>query len=388
MLKRVIYLSLFVMATALAAAALPPYPVDYPLTGKVTGPTGVGLGGREIRLYRDQTKGMATTQTNPDGTFRLNVFDVWPDGIKVGDDYTVDSPVKDGAEGKPLTGKYITGYGYDALPGPLVLTVSAAPPAGPATPETGVVPLLEPAPTVKLYFGTRVYQPNIYWVKEKGDRPFIVSPDTNLKVEAAIELPYTLAKDIESYKIVVDEGTSTSRTVTLNASNIEKKSYAAGTTAAEDFITTMSLKYKFDEPLLEGKHDISVTVRSSGLRGNAATVAQLATIEVMGGPLRVIGIPITFPSPYSIIKDGTVSIQYELSANGNVTVYLTSPTGEIVKKWNCAAGTEGGSAGVNKLTWDGRSDQGYQAGNAIYLGSIISRDENRLLAKYKLTVVN
>ncbi|MGB9613460.1 MAG: hypothetical protein ACPL4K_04705, partial [Candidatus Margulisiibacteriota bacterium] len=127
---------------------------------------------------------------------------------------------------------------------------------------------------------------------------------------------------------------------------------------------------------------------SKGTIAQATSVTTTCAVTVLGGPLRVIGIPITFPSPFSITKHGKVTIQYELSKSGNITLYLVSPTGEIIKKWNFNAGEEGGSAGINKVTWDGRTDQGYLAGNAIYLGSIISRDDNRLLAKYKLTIVD
>jgi hypothetical protein len=314
------------------------------------------------------------------GNFLLNGFAFQKTFLKVGEKHYLATEQKEGKGAGP-TEVMITGSGYDR-----VADMAVVPGGGFVLGKVEVVN--EPPPTLRLTFGKRLYQPNIYWIPEKGDKPFVVSPDTELKVEASIDLPFTLAKDIESYQIVVDEGTSMARTVTLNAANVEKKTYASGTGADEGFITSMSLKYKFDEPLTEGKHGINVIVRSSGLRGTAAVSTQFATVEVMGGPLRVIGVPITFPSPYSIIKDGTVSIQYELSANGSITVYLNSPTGEILKKWNFEAGTEGGSAGVNKITWDGRSDQGYQAGNAIYLGSILSRDENRMLAKYKLTIVN
>jgi hypothetical protein len=108
----------------------------------------------------------------------------------------------------------------------------------------------------------------------------------------------------------------------------------------------------------------------------------------MGGPLRLIGTPLAYPSPFSISKHGTVSIQYELSQNANIDVYIVDANGSRLKKFACDAGTEGGTAGINKLTWDGRAAQGYLAGNAIYVCTIVSRSEGRLLGKLKLAVVD
>jgi hypothetical protein len=60
-----------------------------------------------------------------------------------------------------------------------------------------------------------------------------------------------------------------------------------------------------------------------------------------------------------------------------------------IKRVICQAGVgEGGHAGVNKVEWDGQTDQGYLAGNAIYVGTIISKDDNRLLGKVKMTLVD
>jgi hypothetical protein len=114
----------------------------------------------------------------------------------------------------------------------------------------------------------------------------------------------------------------------------------------------------------------------------------LATVEVMGGPLRMIGTPVVYPSPYSIKKDKIVTIQYGLSADANIDIYLVSVEGKRIKRFLPLAGEEGGSAGINKITWDGKTDQGFLAGNAIYVGTVVARDEGRLLGKFKLTVVN
>ena len=63
-----------------------------------------------------------------------------------------------------------------------------------------------------------------------------------------------------------------------------------------------------------------------------------------------------------------------------------SIAGEPVRRIHCPAGTEGGNAGANKVAWNGRNMIGEQVGNGVYAGTIVSREENKLLAKFKVTV--
>ena len=48
------------------------------------------------------------------------------------------------------------------------------------------------------------------------------------------------------------------------------------------------------------------------------------------------------------------------------------------------SGAEGGKAGRNKVSWDGRNDAGGQVGNGVYVGTIVSG--GKLLAKFKLAI--
>ena len=167
------------------------------------------------------------------------------------------------------------------------------------------------------------------------------------------------------------------------------KAFAAGEMKA------FTLEYQFDDvdKLDTGEHNIVISASSSGSQGTAGTKTLNATVEVMGGPLRLVGTPITYPSPFSIKAQGTVTIQYGLSKDAQIEIYIVGVGGQRIKRfpdttYSMAPGTEGGSAGINKISWNGKTDQGYLAGNGIYVGTIVARDENRLLGKFKLTVVN
>ena len=250
-------------------------------------------------------------------------------------------------------------------------------------PESGdATPVEEPNPEFEIWFGNRLYQQALV---EKGDIP-VVAEKPAIRVEVSIDEPFSLASGIENYSITVDPGTANAKTLGLTTQHITQTVYIAG--SEDEAISSYSLQYSMEEDLSEGEHTFEFTAASEGTYGTASSVTSYATIEVMGGPLRIVGTPLAYPSPYSITKHGIVTIQYELSQDANIDIYLIDATGKRLKKLMYDSGTEGGAAGINKVTWNGRADQGYLAGNAIYVGTFIARDEGRLLAKLKLAIVD
>jgi hypothetical protein len=309
--------------------------------------------------------------------FNLNAFN-FPGAVPVAGSFYLaipnsnpDNP-KEGWGMNPVQ-VVISGYGFINV-GKLVLAKGA----GPMPPGT------EPAPQINLWVGNRLYQPAVY----TKDLPFVVEEQPLLSCKINIQEPYGLAADPSAYSIVIDPAT-TNKELPLSASNMTAKSFAAGEMRA----FTLEYQLQEEDKLADGEHLIEIIARSSGSQGDPGTSVLLATMEVMGGPVRLIGTPITYPSPYSIKKDKTVTIQYGLSKDANIEIYVVGVTGQRIKRYpdpaySMDAGTEGGSAGINKVTWDGKTDQGYYAGNGIYVGTINARDENRLLGKFKLTIVN
>ncbi|MBU0671490.1 MAG: hypothetical protein KJ732_00510 [Candidatus Margulisbacteria bacterium] len=372
MIKK-LFLSLilvFTLAVMSQATTIPPGPFTYWIVGTVNDVNSIMADSRTVVFYKDD----ATYNTNfstgviSGNQFMLNAPYIWPLGLEVGTTYKAAIIQGNDGYGADPVDVTISGVGYEEVNN-LVLAYGAGPGA----------PGAELPPQFQVWFGNRLYQPAIYG----PDRPFVVAAQPDIKVQISIDEPYSLASDISSYAITVDPGTATEKALTLSSQHMSQKIFAA---AAE--LRSFALEYTVEDALAEGDHTFEFSATSSGALGTATAASTQAAVEVMGGELRLIGLPLTYPSPYSITKDKIVTIQYTLSMDANIDIYLIDPTGKRIKKLTCDAGTEGGSAGVNKVTWNGMTDMGYLAGNAIYIGTIIGRDESRLLAKVKMTIVD
>jgi len=389
------WLLVILSGSGLAQYRLSYYPT-YWITGTVNdAPDGKSANGYRVYFYHtlsEYQSGLYAFDTvGPSGVsgranrFMLNTFSLGISSLSLGGTYYVgipndnpDNPAEGyGADPVAVT---ISGRGVDEAATALTLTKGGGamlpPPPAPGVPR-------EPAPAIKVWFGNRLYQPAIYGLKEEGKKPFIVPERGNIKIEVDIPDPYLLNEE-KAYSLSVKNPAGETKTYSLSTVAGIKAS-AVGT---KPFVIEAPYPEELKAEQEETVYTFTFNAASKGTLGQATEVATTCAVTVLGGPLRVVGVPITYPSPFSITKHGKVTIQYELSKNGNITLYLMSPTGEIIKRWNFLAGEEGGSAGINKVVWDGRTDQGYLVGNAIYLGSIISKDDNRLLAKYKLTVVD
>jgi len=244
--------------------------------------------------------------------------------------------------------------------------------------------MVEQAPQVEIWIDNRLYQEELV---KKGES-FIVSPNPRIEVKYSASGPYALSSNLKDYSITVDPEKTTAITLAAEPQS-QTKVVVAGAAPGEKKIQALSLRYlSLPEPLSEGKHTLVISAKSARTAGEASVFSKMLVVEVAAGPLRLIGVPLTNPSPFSIRKDKTVTIQYELSASAAVEVYLISVNGERMKKFSFDSGAEGGSAGINKISWDGRTDQNYLAGNGIYVGTIVSRDDSRLLGKFKLTIAD
>jgi hypothetical protein len=383
MKKPFIYsLIILVFGLALGAAATPKYGVMtfYNILGTVTGIKDHPSAGRQLVFYRDVNTDGTVSDYNiatieADGSFKVSAsanLNILP--LKVGSVTYHVAVVKDAAGygAGPVDFK-LSGLGFEAGK-----TMTIALGAGVVL---GGSELIEPAPAIQLWFNNRLYQPKLV----TADTPFIVTEQPKLKVNVTIQDRYALPGDLGAYSIVVDSGTSGSRTLDLKAATTSKV-LAAETTPEK--LKSMSLEYAITEALAGGKHNFLVTARSAGTLGTASVASQTATVEVITGPVRLIGTPITFPSPFSIDKDKTVTIQYTLSKNAAIEIILSDISGRRIKTFVCDPGTEGGSAGLNKVSWNGKTDLGPFAGNGIYVGLIVAKDEGRKLGSVKVSLLD
>ena len=397
MLKRTVKYSIFIVAIALVVLggilgsfpsqaqfikmAFTPY---YWILGQVNDADGgvITADGRKVVFFKSLDTLSVNAQDFISGNnFTLNAF-LMPATLVISGDYYVAIPNDN--PGNPAEGwganpikVNISGKGYENIG----TTLTLAKGAGITDPGA---PGGEPAPVIRVWFGNRLYQPQIYGADVPEDKklPFIVKETGNLKIEVTIPDPYQL-DEANSYAMEIRNPLGQTSSYNLQ----EAAGFKASAVATKPFVVEASYP---ELPMpTEGKGEYSFTFHASS-KGNiasATSVTQQALVTVMGGPLRLIGTPLTFPSPYSVKAHGIVSVQYTLSNNANIEIYLISVGGERVWRKICDSGAEGGSAGTNKVAWNGTTDMGYTVGSGIYVGTIVARDEGKLLGKFKLTVI-
>lgn len=166
---------------------------------------------------------------------------------------------------------------------------------------------------------------------------------------AKISDPLNVKKSTISLKI---DGAATSPTITPTSS--EAASYEAS--------------YKVTAALAKASHYILVEASNT----SDAPASTQITFTVLG-EFRVTDTPKNYPNPFKPKAGQTTKIAYTLSDDVAVTLLLYDITGNIVKRFTCAAGEEtssgigtGGRQGYNEVEWTGASEFGNTMGNGAY----------------------
>ena len=223
-------------------------------------------------------------------------------------------------------------------------------------------------------FGERLYQKGLVARGEK----FIVS-DTP-KITAKVESDYAVSAAGVSITAQGVESGSPKNTMNISEANQTAVYTAAGEVRGFSFAYDVPAEKK----LVDGDNLLSI----SAVDSLGAETTEAFTVTVMGGPLQVIGPVLVFPAPFSITKHGRAEIQYVLSRDADLDLYIIAGTAQTIKRFSLPAGQNGGAAGYNKVVWDGMTDFGIRAGNAVYVGSIVSKADGKLLAQFKFSVVD
>lgn len=355
----------------------------YWIMGKVLDPDNVGTEGRQVCFFKEIANdaiigGYADELVGPVGTsgradeYMMNAYEDYRLAIAPGKYYVAivnDNPSDMangyGADKVPVT---VTANGWDTAPD-LVLAKGAGilPPADRPDPMAALLPRIE-----DIYFGKRKYQKVL--VEEK-DQEFIVPSQPRISANAVSE--YGLI--VSQIAMVVGEGTANAKTYSINASDIVQSSGPPDSPTLVSFVIDMA---KVGDVLPEGEIDIDF--KAANVFGSTS---ETCTVTVAGGKPRLIGIPITYPSPLHLISTTQVIFQYTLSHNMNLDLYLFDVTGRVAKRYTINEGEEGGSAGVNKVTWNLMTDQGQKVSSGIYVFTLVNRDTKKLLGKGKFTAL-
>lgn len=235
---------------------------------------------------------------------------------------------------------------------------------------------VEQPPKIKVWTRDSYFQSDLL----RKSKQFVIPPEAKIRVQYEAVDPF----GVEIGPVVINEQASNQSSLEIKETQIITREYSADGATTQKIYAEISLP----EEIPTGNHSLAFHARSQGKKGPVAEAIEKISIVLLGGYLRVTGQALTFPSPFSVKRDGKVVIQYKLSASSNVDIYLISVSGERVKKISVNSGEKGGRVGMNKVAWDGLTDQGTPVANGIYLGTIVSRDEYRLLGEFKLTAVN
>ena len=102
--------------------------------------------------------------------------------------------------------------------------------------------------------------------------------------------------------------------------------------------------------------------------------------------IRIVGPPLNYPNPFAPLKDEKTALAYVLTTDAPVTIYIYNIIGSAVWRRTYNAFEEGGKAGYNEVTWNGRSDFKRVLGNGIYIFKVVHN--NRVIGSGKITILD
>jgi hypothetical protein len=266
-------------------------------------------------------------------------------------------------------GKYVL-HPQAVIPPPTVPTTGTTTTTIPGVIPPGVTP---EAPVIEeIWFGNRLYQKSLV---AQGQQ-FITTADPKITIKVAATSYFGI--DPDRFEII--KGTNT---YTAAPSDIVSKiTYAPPSTVVQ----SMTVEYNLPQTDLLSEGTTDLTFRTYE---NSQTVStdEVASVTVVGGEPRVVGVPIIFPSPVRLKTDKQATFQYTLSHDVNVDLYVFDISARVVKKMMHNAGQEGGSAGINKINWDLITDQGTLVASGIHVFTIVELETGRPLGRGKFTVI-
>jgi len=247
----------------------------------------------------------------------------------------------------------------------------------------------QPPVFTEIWFNKRLYHKTLV---EEGEQ-FVTTAAPIIKMK--IEGVYDFGIKADSVQIVVDEGASISRTYTISSDDITKTVKTAAIVSAMDVEYSIPAEDAFNDKE-ETDHTFSFSAYDAS--GSVSTT-EVCTVTIMSGPAKIIGPVVVYPSPFSPSRPANnpnneteCTIQYTLSVDADVEIFIYSIAGELIKRFYGRRGHdvagEGGTAGVNKVIWDGKTTFGDVAGNGIYAGTIYDPAQNKTLKTFKLTIVH
>jgi hypothetical protein len=139
----------------------------------------------------------------------------------------------------------------------------------------------------------------------------------------------------------------------------------------------------------DGQYNLRLTISNT----NGESYQYVSNVNFgVDGEVKLSGRPTCGPSPYDP-ADGNFMFYYDLLTASDVDIYVYDVSGTL--RWQKSlpydAGTSGsgGSAGTNRVYWDGEDGFGDEIGNGAYLYMIVARDsgDRKIIGRGKFAVV-
>ncbi len=141
--------------------------------------------------------------------------------------------------------------------------------------------------------------------------------------------------------------------------------------------------YEVTSALADGIYGITIEAFDILAKGTTYEVSQLYIQSA--SDVIIQGVPLNHPNPYDP-GTGNTTIGYTLSKPANISLNIFDLSGNLIYKQAYTSAQEGGKAGYNAVTWDGKSTGGNYVGNGIYIFVIIADGKVVQNGKGKITI--
>ncbi len=375
------FITVLLILSGVALAQSDTFMPVYSITGTVKDGPKAEVGESKIVFYKNQAEldlriytydyVGAKGRLGKPNKYIINATSTVMPALSVGQTYKVATVRNASGYGAGPVDVPISGKGYDIPPEMAMVYGGGIPDPGPLG--------IQPPVITQIKFGDRVYFKHLVEAKE-DPVPFYTSATPT--ITAQIEGSGTSGINQNSIKIIVNDGTAQYKIYDVAKANTSSPTYVFG---ASGPLRSLSVTFSIPDPLPDDEN--TVTIRASE-GTNTKSTSEVCKVTVMGGPLQVIGRVLPYPAPYSPTDDPVLTIQYTLNKDANIDIFIISIAGETVQRIFKPTGEDGGSAGRNKVKWYGRNMLGEVVGNGIYVGTIVSRDQGKVLARFKITIVD
>lgn len=183
-----------------------------------------------------------------------------------------------------------------------------------------------------------------------------------------------IRKDAILTAVVTDE---TSLSLPLSSVEIDGTSYPFSNLGVNSTFEAINLTFRF--ALSAGTHEIKINGVDSSQNKKTITYS----LVVDESSLKATGVLLN-PNPFNP-SSGPAKIGYQLSKEGDTSIFIFDTLGQLVYRKNYLSGSEGAHVGYNEVDWDGKSNSGEYLSNDAYFLRVVSA--NKAIGRTKIAII-